>query len=220
MKPTTPSPTPRNPDKSRNEILETAFLEIYQRGFQGVSVDDIVRKTSHTKGAFYHHFPTKLDLGYALVDEVLTPMIVERWIAPLDAYDNPLLGIERQMQRLIGNADPSVLCTGCPLNNLVQEMAPLDDGFRDRLRAALELWIDGIARQLKRGQKAGFVRADVDVRQAAQFVVLLHEGTFGLLKGLGSPRAFRPFLASVKQYQRCIATKGRRAGDAGALRRV
>lgn len=206
-------PKPRNLEKSRAEILEIAFLEVYRHGFQGVSVDDIVRKTSHTKGAFYHHFPTKLDLGYAIVDDVLKPLSVARWIAPLDAYDNPLEGIARQMQRLIGDADASVLRTGCPLNNLVQEMAPIDMGFRDRLRSALDLWIDGIAQHLKRGQQAGFVRRDVNARQAAQFIVMLHEGMFGMLKGLGSPRAFAPLFASVKEYLQSLATPRSRRGD-------
>ena len=174
----------RNLERSRKEILDTAFLEVYNRGFQGVSVDDIVAKTSLTKGAFYHHFPTKLDLGYALVEEVLKSLIIERWITPLSAYDNPLDGIVRQMKLLIGNADPSVLRTGCPLNNLVQEMAPIDKGFQVRLQSALNLWIDELELHLKRGQRACFVRRDVDTRQAAHFIVLLHEGTYGLLKGL------------------------------------
>jgi TetR/AcrR family transcriptional repressor of nem operon len=215
------SPKRRNLEQSRQEILDAAFLEVYTRGFQGVSVDDIVRKTSHTKGAFYHHFPTKLDLGYALVDDVLTPMIVARWIAPLEVYENPLEGIARQMQRLIGEAGPSALRTGCPLNNLVQEMAPVDRGFRDRLRAALELWIDGVARHLRRGQRAGFVRKDVNAHQAAQFIVLLHEGTFGMLKGLGNPRAFRPLFAPAKAYLQSIAVARRVGrGDAARARRV
>ena len=57
----------RDLEKSRKEILAVAFFEVFTHGFQGVSVDDIVKKTSMTKGAFFHHFRTKLDLGYALV---------------------------------------------------------------------------------------------------------------------------------------------------------
>ncbi|MBI3504382.1 MAG: TetR/AcrR family transcriptional regulator [Proteobacteria bacterium] len=207
MRPSPRHRTTRDPERSRKEILETAFLEVYNRGFQGVSVDDIVAKTSLTKGAFYHHFPTKLDLGYALVDDVLTSLIVERWIAPLDAYDDPLEGIARQMELLIGHADPAVLRTGCPLNNLVQEMAPIDLGFETRLQRALNVWIDGIDRQLKRGVKAGFVRRDVDTRQAAHFIVLLHEGTYGLLKGLADPGAFRMLFATVKDYLRSLEAR-------------
>lgn len=45
----------RDLEKTRKEILDAAFMEVFTKGFQGVSVDDIVKKTSQTKGAFYHH---------------------------------------------------------------------------------------------------------------------------------------------------------------------
>ena len=186
------------------EILDAAFGEIYRHGFQGVSVDDIVARTSVTKGAFYHHFPTKLDLGYALVEDILTPSIVERWIAPLERYANPLEGIARQMDLLIGHADPAELRTGCPLNNLVQEMSPIDGGFRRRLQRALDVWIDGIEVHIRRGQASGYVDRKVDARQAAHFIVLMHEGIFGMLKGLGDPAAFYTFFASVRSYLRSL----------------
>jgi TetR/AcrR family transcriptional regulator, transcriptional repressor for nem operon len=197
-------PKSRDLERTRTEILDAAFVEILRHGFQGVSVDDIVAKTSVTKGAFYHHFPTKLDLGYALVDEVLSPMIVERWIVPLERYANPLEGIARQMDLLIGHADPASLRTGCPLNNLVQEMSPLDAGFRRRLQAALNRWIDGIEVHIRRGQESGYVDREVDARQAAHFIVLMHEGTFGMLKGLGDAAVFHTFFASVRSYLRSI----------------
>jgi TetR/AcrR family transcriptional regulator, transcriptional repressor for nem operon len=195
---------PRDVERTRNEILDAAFAEIYRHGFQGVSVDDIVAKTTVTKGAFYHHFPTKLDLGYALVDDVLTPMILQRWIAPLEQYANPLEGIARQMDLLIGHADPADLRTGCPLNNLVQEMSPIDRGFRRRLQGALNRWIDGIELHIRRGQASGYVDRDVDARQAAHFIVLMHEGIFGMLKGLGDAAAFHTFFASVRSYLRAL----------------
>jgi TetR/AcrR family transcriptional repressor of nem operon len=194
----------RDLEKTRKEILDAAFVEVYRHSFQGVSVDDIVAKTSLSKGAFYHHFPTKLDLGYAIVEDVLKPMIVERWIAPLERYENPAEGIVRQMDLLIGHADPGTLRTGCPLNNLVQEMAPIDRGFRRRLQGALNLWIDGLEIHIQRGQRGGFIKRSVDAREVAHFVVMMHEGIFGMLKGLGDPLAFRPLFASVKSYLRSI----------------
>ena len=203
---TTQTSRPRSRDlaRTRQEILDVAFVEINRRGFQGVSIDDIVAKTSVTKGAFYHHFPTKLDLGYALVDDVLSPMTVQRWVVPLERYANPLEGIARQMDLLIGHADPATLRTGCPLNNLVQEMSPIDAGFRRRLRSALNLWIDGIEMHIRRGQESGFIDRDADARQAAHFIVLLHEGIFGMLKGLGDPVAFHTLFASVRSYLRSL----------------
>lgn len=190
----------RNLEKTRKEILDAAFWEVFTRGFQGVSVDEIVAKTSLTKGAFYHQFKTKLDLGYALVEEVIQPMIEDRWIKPLDTYENPLEGILVQLQKLIGECDPAHLRLGCPLNNLVQEMAPVDTGFQTRLQGALDFWIAGVEKHLRRAKKKGILRADVNTRQVALFVVMAHEGFYGLLKGLDDPRAFDALFGSLKTY--------------------
>ena len=35
----------------------------------------------------------------------------------------------------------SPLNLGCPLNNLAQEMSPLDEGFRTRTQQVFELWM-------------------------------------------------------------------------------
>ncbi len=190
----------RDLERTRKEILDVAFFEVFVHGFQGVSVDDIVKKTSLTKGAFYHHFPTKLDLGYALVDDVIKPMIIDRWIRPLDEYDNPLEGMLYQMHTHIGKGDPEHLKYGCPLNNLVQEMAPIDKGFKMRLQIALNLWIDETELQLKRAKKNGFLKSDVNTKQVAHFIVMAHEGFYGIIKGLDDPKAFTALFDSLKKY--------------------
>jgi len=197
----------RNLEKSRKEILEVAFWQVFEHGFQGVSVDDIVKKTSMTKGAFYHHFPTKLDLGYALVDEIIGPLTATRWTAPLEDYDNPLDGILKQMKNNIGKAEPKELKLGCPLNNLVQEMAPLDEGFRLRLEKALNLWIDETDKHLQRAKKNGFLKKGINTRHVAQFVVMAHEGFYGMLKGLRDPKAFDTLYDSLKIYFDSIQEK-------------
>lgn len=190
----------RDLEKSRKEILDAAFWEVFTRGFQGVSIDEIVKKTTLTKGAFYHQFPTKIDLGYALVDEVIKPMTYSRWIDPLQKYENPLEGILLQVKNLIGKAKPQDLRYGCPLNNLVQEMAPIDKGFKERLEAALLYWIDGMEQELKRAKKSGYLRDDVNTRQVAHFVVMAHEGFYGMLKALDDPKAFNALYDSLKRY--------------------
>jgi TetR/AcrR family transcriptional regulator, transcriptional repressor for nem operon len=194
----------RNLEQSRKEILDVAFMEVLRHGFQGVSVDDIVRKTSLTKGAFYHHFPTKLDLGYALVDDVVRPLMIERWIEPLGQYQNPLKGIVELTKQRIGKMDPALMKLGCPLNNLVQEMAPVDSGFKKRLQAVLVFWIAELDEQLKRGKEMGFVRKDVNTRQVAHFVVMTQEGMFGILKGLNDPGLFEVLLTPFRNYLRTI----------------
>jgi TetR/AcrR family transcriptional regulator, transcriptional repressor for nem operon len=207
-----PTPVQRKPARkqtrdlarSRKEILDAAFPLIFQRGFQGVSIDDIVNATSLTKGAFYHQFPTKLDLGYALLDEVIKPMILSRWIAPLAACENSLAGILKQLRTLIGDASPSELKLGCPLNNLVQEMSAVDAEFKRRLELALELWISGLEAELSRAKREGYLKKDVNARQVAHFLVMAHEGFYGILKGLDDPRAFDALYSSLKLFFKTI----------------
>ena len=76
----------RRPKKTRNlaetraAILEAAFEEIYAHGFHASSIDAILERTELTKGALFHQFASKLELGYAVVDEVIVPMTRARWI--------------------------------------------------------------------------------------------------------------------------------------------
>lgn len=196
----------RDLDKTRAAILQAAFLLVLKHGFQGVSVDDIVEETQFTKGAFYHLFPTKLDLGYALVDEVIRPLIIDRWIAPLEGLENPLAGILSQMQSLIGGSPPELLKLGCPLNNLVQEMAPLDAGFKKRLRSALDLWVNETERHLRKAKAGGFLKSSVDTQEAAHFIVMAHEGFYGMIKGLGKAEAFAELFGSLRIYFQAIST--------------
>lgn len=198
----------RNLEATRAEILAAAFPLVLRHGFQGVSIDDIVRETRHTKGAFYHLFPTKLDLGYALVDEIVRPLIIERWIAPLEEFENPLEGMLSQIEKLIGGESPEMLKLGCPLNNLVQEMTPLDAGFRVRLEAALDFWVEETEKQLMRAKAGGFLRASIDTRAAAHFIVMAHEGFYGMIKGLGKPSAFSGLFDSLKVYFYAISAEG------------
>jgi TetR/AcrR family transcriptional repressor of nem operon len=204
MKSRSAGPKTRNLQQSRKEILDAAFFEVFTKGFQGVSVDDIVKRTSLTKGAFYHQFPTKYDLGYALVDEVIKPLIIDRWITPLEKYENPLDGILAQMKTLIGGCEPEHLKLGCPLNNLVQEMAPVDKGFKRRLQSALNLWIDELERHLRRAKKNGSLKPEINTKQVAYFVVMAHEGFYGMLKGLDDPQIFATLYDSLKRYFKTI----------------
>lgn len=188
-------------------ILEAAFIEVIKNGFQAASVDKIIRNTSLTKGAFYHHFPTKLELGYALVDEIICHLILTRWIQPLENFENPLKGILFLLKKLIGDASSEELRLGCPLNNLVQEMAPIDYGFRQRLKKALAFWIDGIKVQLDKGKFLGFVNKDVNSHQAALFIVMAHEGFYSTIKGVGYENGdtFKALYKSLHKYLNQLA---------------
>jgi AcrR family transcriptional regulator len=54
---------------TRERILEAALEVFARKGYHRAPVDDIVRASGTSKGAVYHHFPTKEGLLLALVDD-------------------------------------------------------------------------------------------------------------------------------------------------------
>ena len=57
---------------TRERILETAQTLVLKKGFSATSLDDIIKATGVTKGAFYHHFSSKGDLAQKLVERYIT----------------------------------------------------------------------------------------------------------------------------------------------------
>jgi AcrR family transcriptional regulator len=190
----------RNLAETRAAILGAAFEEIYAHGFHASSIDAILERTELTKGALFHQFASKLELGYAVVDEVIVPMTLERWVTPLAAFDDPLEGILELVERHVGDAPQASLDLGCPLGNLIQEMSNVDPQFRRRLRRCIEVWIRGLEEHVERGRASGHVRRSVEPRAVAEYVVLTLEGVFAVAKGLRDKSVVPTFVSTMRTY--------------------
>jgi TetR/AcrR family transcriptional repressor of nem operon len=190
----------RDPRAMRALILREGFAEIYLRGYQGASIDRIIDRVGATKGAFFHHFPHKLDLGYSIVDDVIRPMIEAQWVIPLRDSRDPLTTIALEFERGARELAKAPVSLGCPLNNLAQEMSPIDDGFRDRTNAVFVLWMRCFERALRSGQRSGVVSARTPARETAFALVAQIEGILSLSKN-GNPRnALRTGARSLRRY--------------------
>jgi AcrR family transcriptional regulator len=179
----------RDPDATRARLLAAGFEEVYQRGFQAASVDDILRRLSVTKGAFFHHFPSKTEFGYALVDEVIAGMIRAQWVEPLSTSADPLTTIGDAFEAGATVLASALVNLGCPLNNLAQEMSPLDDGFRLRTQQVFELWIQTYAMALRRGQANGTVSTTIDPYAVGFALVAEIEGILSLSRNSQNTQA-------------------------------
>ena len=191
----------RAPEATREKLLKAAFEEIYRRGFQAGSLDTILAQAGVTKGALYHHFPTKAALGLAVVDEVVRGLLLERWLGVLQAQPgDPVTALQGTLRHRAANLTAGEIKLGCPLNNLAQEMSPLDEQFRRSVDATFETWRQGFAEALARGQAEGSVRRDVDAKQVATFIVAAVEGSYGLAKSAQSGTMVRANLELLGMF--------------------
>jgi TetR/AcrR family transcriptional repressor of nem operon len=204
-------PRRRQPDVTREKLLQAAFEEIYRRGFQAASLDTILRKAGVTKGALYHHFPDKAALGQAVVDDVVRKFLLDRWLGVLQQQaGDPVTALQGMLKERSLRLTLDEIELGCPLNNLAQEMSPLDERFRRRVAETYESWSDGFAKILQAGQKEGSVRRDVDAKKIATFLVAAIEGSFGLAKGARSAAVLRSNLRTLSTMLDSLRPAGRK----------
>lgn len=173
-----PLETPkRDATATRDRFLQVAFLEFYVNGFQGGSIGHIVEQAGSTKGALFHHFDGKRELGYAVVDEIIGPPLLQRWLSRLAHTNDPIEELLASFRQYVQeDITTRHFVYGCPLNNLAQEMSPLDPGFHQRIDGIYASWRTGVAEALARGIAAGTVRSDVHPQSVAAFVVAAQMG--------------------------------------------
>ena len=177
----------RSPENTRRKILEAAFDEFYRNGFQGGSINRIVDQAGTTKGALFHHFDGKDDLGHAVVEEVIQPQMKKRWLDLLEKSVDPVDDLKRAFREYRKDElRTGLLLHGCPLNNLAQEMSPLDEGFRKRIDKVYASWRECMSQAFARGIKAGTVRKGVSPDKVAAFVVAAQTGMIGTAKNAQS----------------------------------
>ncbi len=76
----------------RNEILDAAERLLVAKGYQQMTIQDILESLKISKGAFYHYFDSKQNLLEALIDRILDRAIEA--LAPI-AQDAGTPALER-----------------------------------------------------------------------------------------------------------------------------
>lgn len=198
----------RNPERTRERLLQAASRVVYRSGFQSAGLETILAAAGVTKGALYYHFDGKEALGYAVVEEVIAGLTRDKWLRPLQDTKNPIGTLIRIVEGT--SVRPEAVRGGCPLNNLAQEMSPLDEGFRKRMARVFRVWQESIATALREGQTAGTVRCDVDPIKTAGFLVAVYEGYISLAKNSQDVQVLRVGIRNIVCWLRSLRAPGNR----------
>jgi TetR/AcrR family transcriptional regulator, transcriptional repressor for nem operon len=200
----------RNPERTRQLLLRAAFREVYRTGFQSAGLDTILASTGVTKGALYHHFGSKEELGYAVIEEIVAGFSRDRWVLPLERSksDDPIDALIRIVRAI--PIQPKDIKGGCPLVNLAQEMSSLDEQFRRRLETIFNGWREGIAAALRRGQSEGSVRRDLVAEETADFLIAMVEGYEVLAKVSQDVKVWKVGMKNIAGWLNSLRARGNR----------
>jgi AcrR family transcriptional regulator len=146
---------------NRARVLETAYETFAAKGLS-VPIDEIARRAGVGAGTIYRHFPTKEDLFIAVVESRLRHIIdAGRGLLDDPGPGEALFAFLRRMVLDFGATDQGLVDALAGLGIDVESVAPdAEDAFRALLGELLAA-----------AQKAGTVRADVDVAEIKTLMV-------------------------------------------------
>jgi AcrR family transcriptional regulator len=159
----------------RRRILESAKTVFARRGYHETNISHICEALGIARGTLYQYFTSKKDVFAAIVEEMLAR--VRTAVAREPVVEIPP-GFRPTRAQVIEYAAASlhrildaVFADAASLRILVREAVGLDVGIDAILHKIDELVIDRFASDLAVSQRAGVIRADLDPRAAALFVL-------------------------------------------------
>ncbi len=184
---------------TREKILHRCFEAICEGGFTNLRTDKEIKRLRITKGAFYHYFPGKLDLGCAVIDEILMPMYAQRWSVLEEKTKGVAVALNEIIENIkVSSTDISVK-RGDVLANLMVEMSNEDEGFRLKLEEVLESQVKLIQRAILNGKAAGEMKPQIDARSMAYSLIGQLHGCYAVAKTRNSRDVFTLMMNALQR---------------------
>jgi TetR/AcrR family transcriptional regulator, transcriptional repressor for nem operon len=145
-------------------------------------------------------------LGHAVVDEIIALDVHTKWMQRLENVKDPINTLVGAVQNISVTREDVI--GGCCLNNLAQEMSPLDTGFRKRLERIFQKWRDAVASVLREGQHHGSVRRDLKPTEAAGLLIAMVEGYGSLAKNAQDPEVMKAGIRNIIEWLHSLRSPG------------
>jgi TetR/AcrR family transcriptional repressor of nem operon len=192
--------------ETRNKILAEAARLFALKGYHDTKLQEVLKAARVTTGAFFHHFGSKEELGFAVIDRHMEERrltleeIESRMPAPPDD-DEPL---ERAFRRL--DAIEEMIRRrehgkgGCVIGNLSAALSDCHAGFRHRLAECF----DEMAQEFRPPLAAAARSLDPKRRRAAdelaRYIVTVIEGAIMQARTLDDARLLPRQFAVLKDH--------------------
>jgi TetR/AcrR family transcriptional repressor of nem operon len=170
-----------------NQILDVAEQLVQIRGFNAFSYADVAGELGLTNAALHYHFPSKSELGEALVTRYAIRFVgvlaeIDESLADplrkLDAYVELYAGVLRR-QRM------------CLCGMLAAEYETLSEGMRDAVTLFFEKnekWLAGVLQQGRDDGTLSFAGSPLD---EARSIVSSLEGAMLIARSFGDNKRFQ-----------------------------
>lgn len=180
------------PRKTSVGDAATAILDIAERlaqtkGYNGFSYADIAAELGVTKASLHYHFPSKAELGRALIERYEAA-----FGAALNAIDQMAAKPPEKLRRYVGLYDAVMQNDRmCLCGMLAAEYATLPAAMQTELKRFFDMnerWLAGV---LKLGRQSGLLLFKESASERARVILGALEGAMLVARSYGDPRRFK-----------------------------
>jgi AcrR family transcriptional regulator len=147
--------SPSTIQDTRSRLLEVASHRIHRQGFFRTSLEEIAADAEIAKATIYHHFKNKEEFGQALIAYNISNYL---GFLQREVFSEQFSGLER-LRRLgnfvIKEFSIGTLDQGCPICNLLNELANVSEVFRRPLEGFFSVYIEQIKSALSDAAERG-----------------------------------------------------------------
>lgn len=194
----------KNPKNTRANIMDAAQALILDHGFGGTTVDSVIELAGVSKGAFFHHFASKAELGLKLVERYAEEDTkhLEQTLAKAEKLSNdPLqqmlifVKLFEQEIELLKEPFP-----GCLFASYLQQSELFDHNILEVIRESMLLWRSRVLDKLKNIEKKYPSQRNVDLESLADMLMVIFEGAFVLSQSLNENKVIAQQLSHYHSY--------------------
>jgi AcrR family transcriptional regulator len=194
---------PRSRTHTRENILDTAVALIQERGYNAFSYQHVSADLGIRNAAVHYHFPSKGDLGLAVVERY--HRLFDEWVAEnTGSGTDPLAMLRGYFAIPIRFARDGGKV--CPLGVLEAEYKAIPDPMREAVRELDADIRSFLAQVLEQGRRQGVFRFEGAPEDKALVIVAALQGALQIARAAGIKTVSRV----IRQIERDLGMDRRR----------
>jgi AcrR family transcriptional regulator len=146
---------PSSERPKRRRILERAARLIYEKGYEGTSMQDIADACGLTKAGLYHHVPTKEALLVAIMEYGMD-LFEEVVLARVQEISDPL---ERLRQTMAANVELVIEDSSKEVTIILHEHQTLAGAAQETINARKKRYVRFLEDSFRKAIARGLIRA-------------------------------------------------------------